>query len=133
MRGFLDRSSVTTASRYLNLMTVSRAYPLTVVSFAAPFWLTMFLVFSERISIPYAFEILSRCFTKVFSSVFVPARPRNASANRRLVMVLSPILTVPSWFTSECDVILSGKILKRVGESRHPCRTPTVVQNQLPR
>ena len=29
-------------------------------------------------------------------------------------------------------MILSRNILKRVGESRHPCRTPTVVQNQSP-
>ena len=27
-------------------------------------------------------------------------------------------------------MILSRNILKRVGESRHPCRTPTVVWNQ---
>ena len=26
-------------------------------------------------------------------------------------------------------MILSRKVLKRVGESRHPCRTPTVVLN----
>ena len=29
-------------------------------------------------------------------------------------------------------MILSRNILKRVGESRHPCRTPTVVRNQCP-
>ena len=29
-------------------------------------------------------------------------------------------------------MILSRNILKRVGESRHPCRTPTVVRNQSP-
>ena len=29
-------------------------------------------------------------------------------------------------------MILSRNILKRVGESRHPCRTPTVVQDQSP-
>ena len=27
-------------------------------------------------------------------------------------------------------MILSRNMLKRVGESRHPCRTPTVVRNQ---
>ncbi|WP_419584422.1 hypothetical protein [Thiolapillus sp.] len=27
-------------------------------------------------------------------------------------------------------MILSRNMLKRVGESRHPCQTPTVVQNQ---
>ena len=29
-------------------------------------------------------------------------------------------------------MILSRNMLKRVGESRHPCRTPTVVRNQFP-
>ena len=29
-------------------------------------------------------------------------------------------------------MILSRNMLKRVGESRHPCQTPTVVQNQSP-
>ena len=29
-------------------------------------------------------------------------------------------------------MILSRSMLKRVGESRHPCQTPTVVQNQSP-
>ena len=29
-------------------------------------------------------------------------------------------------------MILSRNMLKRVGESRHPCHTPTVVQNQSP-
>ena len=28
--------------------------------------------------------------------------------------------------------ILSRNMLKRVGESSHPCRTPTVVRNQSP-
>ena len=29
-------------------------------------------------------------------------------------------------------MILSRNMLKRVGESRHPCQTPTVVRNQSP-
>ena len=29
-------------------------------------------------------------------------------------------------------MILSRNMLKRVGERRHPCRTPTVVRNQSP-
>ena len=29
-------------------------------------------------------------------------------------------------------MILSRNMLKRVGEFRHPCRTPTVVRNQSP-
>ena len=29
-------------------------------------------------------------------------------------------------------MILSGNVLKGVGESRHSCRTPTVIRNQSP-
>ena len=29
-------------------------------------------------------------------------------------------------------MILFGNMLKRVGERRHPCRTPTVVRNKSP-
>ena len=51
---------------------------------------------------------------------------------RRLVIVLPPMLTVPSWSSKVSVMILSRNMLKRVGESRHPCRTPTVVRNQSP-
>ena len=43
-----------------------------------------------------------------------------------------PMQTLPSWSSNASHMILSRKILKRVGESRHPCRTPTVVLNQSP-
>ena len=33
---------------------------------------------------------------------------------------------------SESVMILSRNMLKRMGDSRHPCRTPTVVRNQSP-
>ena len=37
-----------------------------------------------------------------------------------------------SWSSSASHMILSRKMLKRVGDSRHPCRTPTVVLNHSP-
>ena len=40
------------------------------------------------------------------------------------------MLTVPSRSSKASAMILSRNMLKRVGESRHPCRTRTVVQNQ---
>ena len=40
------------------------------------------------------------------------------------------LLTLPSWSSNASHIILSNKILRRVGESRHPCQTPTVVLNQ---
>ena len=42
------------------------------------------------------------------------------------------MLTLPSWSSSASHMILSRKMLKRVGESRYPCRTPTVVLNYSP-
>ena len=41
-------------------------------------------------------------------------------------------LAVPSWSSKGSVVILSRNMLKRVGESRHPCRTAAVVQSQSP-
>ena len=42
------------------------------------------------------------------------------------------MLTLPSWSSKASHMILSRKMLKSVGESRHPCRTPTVVLNHSP-
>ena len=55
-----------------------------------------------------------------------------SSAKRKLVMSRPPMLTIPSWSSNASHMILSRKMLKRVGESRHPCRTPTVVLNHSP-
>ena len=52
---------------------------------------------------------------------------------RKLVMSRPPILTLPSWSSNASHMFISSrKMLKRVGESRHPCRTPTVVLSQSP-
>ena len=51
------------------------------------------------------------------------------SSQRKLVTVQPPILTVPVWSRSTSTFILSKKMLKRVGESRHPWRTPVLVRN----
>ena len=64
--------------------------------------------------------------------VLPPAKPSMSSAKWRLVIVLPPVLTVLSWSFKASVMILSRNILKRVGEGRHPCRTPTVVINQSP-
>ena len=71
-----------------------------------------------------------------------------SSAKRRLVIVLPPMLVivlpqmlvivlpqmlrVPSWSSKASVMIFSRNMLKRVGEIRHPFRTPTVVRNQSP-
>ena len=108
----LDPSSVTTAPKCLNLLTVSSACSLTVMSFVTPSALLramIFFLFSVLISIPYAFEVLTRCFIKVFRSVFVPVWLSKSSANRGLAMILPLILTVPSRSPSASDIILSRR------------------------
>ena len=54
-----------------------------------------------------------------------------SSAKRKFVIVLPPV-TVPTWSSSASAIILSKKMLKRVGESRHPWRTLVVVRNHSP-
>ena len=56
----------------------------------------------------------------------------DSSAKRKLVISRPPMLTLPSWSSNASHMILSRKMLKRVGESRHHCRTPTVVLNHSP-
>ena len=52
-----------------------------------------------------------------------------SSAKRKLVISRPPMLTLLS---NVSHMTLSRKMLKRVGESRHPCRTPSVVLNHSP-
>ena len=40
------------------------------------------------------------------------------------------MLTATSWSSKASVMILFRNMLKRVGDSRHPCRTPTIVWNQ---
>ena len=43
-----------------------------------------------------------------------------SSAKRKFVIVLPPVLTVPSWSSSASAIILSTKMLKRMVVNRHP-------------
>ena len=124
----LEPSSVITQPRYLKLVTVSSFSPFTLISVLMPLVLFVIsLVFSALISTPQAVEALSRHPINFASSSSSPAKPSMSSAKRRLVIVLPPKLTVHSWSSRASLVILSRNTLKTVGESRHPCRTPTVV------
>ena len=123
-----EASSVIIDLRYLKLVTVSNLCPLTLTSVLIPWMLLVIsVVFSVLISMRCTAEVLLRHSTKLASSCFSPATPPLSSANQRLVTVLPPILTVSSWFSKASVMILSRKMLKRVDESRHHCRTPTVV------
>ena len=63
-------------------------------------------------------EALSRRSTYFASSSSSLAKPSMSSAKQRLVIILPPMLTVPS---KASVMILSRNMLKRVGESRDPC------------
>ena len=113
----LDPSSDTIAPRYLKLQTISTFLLSVVMSVLMP--LVLFVinwVFSALICMPYAVEASSRCLTNLTSSCSCPARSSMLSAERKFVIVLPPILTVPSWSSSASAIILSKKMLKRVGE-----------------
>ena len=58
--------------------------------------------------------------------------PAENSTRCRLVIFLPPMLTFLSCSSRASDMIRSRKMLKRVGDRRHPCLTPTVVLNHYP-
>ena len=118
----LDPSSAMIAPRYLNLLTQSSFSPLALMSVLKPLvLLAISLVFSALMCMLMAVEVLSRRSTKSASSSSLPARPSMSLANRKFVIFLPPMLTVPSWSFSASVIILSKKMLKRVGESTQPC------------
>ena len=92
----LEPSSVVTEPRYLKLVTVSSFYPFALISVLMPLVLFVIsLVFSALISMPLALKTLSRHSTN-FASSSSPAKPLMSSAKQRLVVVLPPMLTMPS-------------------------------------
>ena len=54
--------------------------------------------------------------TREARSSSYPARPSMSSAKRTLVIALPPMLIVPLWSSSASVIVLSRKMLKRVGE-----------------
>ena len=124
----LEPSSETTAPRYLKLVTVPNFCPFTFISLWMPLALFVIsLVFSALISILYFVQVLSRLSTRASSYCSSSARASMSSANRRLVIFLPPMLTFPSCSSRASDMIRSRKMLKRVGDRRHPCLTPCAV------
>ena len=105
----LDPSSAMIAPIYLNLLTQSIFSPLTLMSVLKPLVLLVIsLVFSALICMPKAVEVLSRPST----SSSLPARPSMSSGKCKFVILLPPMLTVPSWSFSASDIILSKKMLR---------------------
>ena len=129
----LEPLSEITAPRHLKLLTVPNFCPFTFISHWMPLALFVIsLVFSALISILYLVQVLSRLSTRASSSCSSSARAPMSSANCRLVIFLPPMLTFPSCSSRASDMIRSRKMLKRVGDRRHPCLTPTVVLNHSP-
>ena len=117
----LEPSSETTAPRYLKLITVPKFCPFTFISLWIPLALFVIsLVFSALLSILYLVKVLSRLSTRNSSSYSSSARASMSSANRRRVIFLPPMLTFPSCSSRASDMIRSRKMLKRVGDRRHP-------------
>ena len=124
-----DPSLEMIAPRYLKFSTSSSLWPFILISLWKPFGLFVItFVLSGPISILYLMVVLSRRPIRTPASSSSFAFMTVSSAKRKLVM----ILTLPSWSPKASHMILSRKMLKRVGESRHPCRTPTVVLNHSP-
>ena len=125
-----ESSSVITEPRYLKHVTVSIFCPFTLISVLMPLVLFVISLVSWHWSpCREAVEALSRRSTNFASSSSSPVQPLMSSAKRKLEIVLPPMLTVPSWSSKGSAIILSRNMLKRVDESRHPCRTPTVIRN----
>ena len=89
-------------------------------------------VLSGPISILYLVVVLSRRSTRTPASSSSSAFTTMSSAKRKLVMSRPRMVTLPPWSSSASHMILSRKMLKRVSESRHSYRTPTVVLNHSP-
>ena len=129
----LEPSSETTAPRYLKL-----GYSAQLLSFYLYLSLDAIgtvchpfgLLCTDLHLIPCAG--LSRLSTRASSSCFSSSRASMSSANRRLVIFLPLMLTFPSCSSRASDMIRSRKMLKRVGDRRHHCLTPTVVLNHSP-
>ena len=95
-------SSETIAPRYLKLVTIPSFCPLIMISL----WISVSLsvisfVFLALISILYLVQVLSRLSAGAPSSCSSSARASMSSENRRVVMVLPPMLTFPSCLSEQ--------------------------------
>ena len=123
-----DPSLEMIAPRYLS-SPLFLASDLLFWSLWKPFGLfVLTFVLSRSISILYLVVLVS---TRMRASSSFSAFTTMSSAKRKLVISRPPMLTLPLW-SSSASQILSRKMLKRTDESRHPCRTLTVVLNHSP-
>ena len=119
--------------RHLKFSIASSLWPFILICLWKPFGLFVFtFVLSGLIFILYRVVVVSRRCTRTPASSTSSAFTTMSSAKRKLVISRPSMLTLPSWPFNTSRMILSRKMVNRVGESRHPCRTPTVVLNQSP-
>ena len=128
----LEPSSHIMAPRYLKWFTVFNFCPCIVMSLCKVPLFVIILVFSALISMPNFSAAVSKLCTSSVSSSSSPVIPSMSSAKRRFVILRPPMLMVPLKFSRACVMISSRNMLKRVGESRHPWRTPTYVRGLYP-
>ena len=115
------------APRYLKFSTSSSLWPFILISLWKPFGLFVItFVLSGPISILYLVVVLSRQSIRTPASSSSSAFTTMSSAKRKLVMSRPPMLTLPSWSSKASHMILSRKMLKRVGESRQSLITVKV-------
>ena len=120
------------APRYLKFSTASSLWSVILIFLWKPFGLFgIIFLLSGPISSLYIVLVISRQSTRTPASSSSSAFTAMSSAKRKLVISRLRCWhyhhghpTPHTWF--------SRKMLKRVGESRHPCRTPTVVLKQSP-
>ena len=113
----LEPSSETTAPMCLKFVTVPSFCRFTLIYLWMPLALFVFsLVFSALVSILCLAQVLSRLSSRASSACSSSARASMSSADRRLVMFLPLMLTLPSCSYRASDMIRSRKMLKRVGD-----------------
>ena len=127
----LDPSLEKTDPRYLEFSTASSLWPFILIPLWKPFGLfvVIFVLFGPNFNL-YLVVVVSRRSTRTPASSSSSAFTTMSSAKRKLVISRPPMLKLSSWSPNASHMILSRKMLKRVGESRYLCRTPTVILNQ---
>ncbi len=116
------------APRYLNPSTSSSLCPLMMMLLVVSLMLlTMTLDFSVLISMAYAPALSTSFLVSSCSSWLLPAKRSISSANLRLHIAL-PLMEMDVWWSWRVSsIICSRNRLKSIGDSKHPCLTPTVV------
>ena len=128
----LEPSSVITEPRYLKLVTVSIFCPFTLISVFMPLVFFVISLVSRYWSPCHRLWRLCldvQLILPVLLPLLLSHRCHQQSGDWWL---LCPNTYGALWSCKTSVMILSRNMLKRVGGSRHTCRTPTAVRNQSP-